>query len=102
MRKKLYQRAVRWTFAAACLCAMVDAAGAATFTRGCAARDMQLLMLIEARESANDISPEMLNDAMLSMMHARMVCHEGHVTDALALYDSVTQSLSASTVLSGR
>jgi hypothetical protein len=50
-------------------------------------------MLIEERESAEAISAETLNDAMFTLMHARMVCHEGHVVDALAIYNKVAQSL---------
>ena len=53
-------------------------------------------MLIEERESSNAVSPEKLNNAMLTMMHARMVCYEGHVVDALAIYDNVAQSLAPS------
>jgi hypothetical protein len=30
---------------------------------------------------------------MLLVLEARMVCYEGRVTDAIALYDSITQSL---------
>jgi hypothetical protein len=74
---------------------MINSANARSFTRGCAARDLQILMLIEERESANAISAERLSDAMVKMMHARMVCYEGHVVDALAIYDSVARNLVA-------
>jgi hypothetical protein len=30
---------------------------------------------------------------MLSMLEARIVCHEGRVIDAMALYDSISQSI---------
>jgi len=79
-----------------CLGMMIDRANAGSFTRGCSARDLQILMLIEERESSNAVSPEKLNNAMLTMMHARMVCYEGHVVDALAIYDNVAQSLAPS------
>ena len=102
MQKKLFQYSVRWTLAAACMCTLINSATAGSFTRGCAARDMQILMLIEERASANAISVEKLSDAMLTMMHARMVCHEGRVLDALAIYDSVTRSITTGPVLSGR
>ena len=50
------------------------------FTRGCAARDLQILMFIEDSESTNTVwrNTERCHTAM---MHARHVCH-GHV-DAL-------------------
>jgi hypothetical protein len=79
--------------AALCLGAMIDGIAAGSFTRGCAARDLQILMLIEERENTNAVSPERLSDAMLTMMNARMKCYEGHVMDALAIYDSVAGSL---------
>jgi hypothetical protein len=72
---------------------MIHGATAGSFTRGCAARDLQILMLIEEREDTNAVSAEKLSDAMLSMLEARIVCHEGRVIDAMALYDSITQSI---------
>ena len=30
---------------------------------------------------------------MLTMLSARMVCYEGHVVDALSMYDGVARSL---------
>jgi hypothetical protein len=50
-------------------------------------------MLIEERESTNAISAERLSDAMFLMMDARMICHEGHETDALKMYDNVARGL---------
>jgi len=93
MQKNLFQRSVRWVLASVCLCAMIDSATAGSFTRGCAARDLQILMLIEDRESSNTVSAEKLSDAMLEMMNARMVCYEGRVVDALAIYDRISQSI---------
>jgi hypothetical protein len=63
------------------------------FTRGCAARDMQILMMLEQRESASAISAEELSDAFRTIMHARVVCHEGYVPEALAIYDKIARSL---------
>ena len=37
--------------------ALATTASAGSFTRGCAARDIQLLTMIEEREGANAISP---------------------------------------------
>jgi hypothetical protein len=85
---------VRWGLVSVCLCAMISSSTTAgSFTRGCAARDLQILMLIEEREDTNAVSAEKLSDAMLSMLEARIVCHEGRVIDAMALYDSITQSI---------
>ena len=104
MPKTLSQQFARWTLAALCLSAMTDAAAAAggAFTRGCAARDMQVLRMIEERETAKSVSEEKLSDAMLTMMHARVVCHEGYVMDALAIYDSIAQSITPNPILSSR
>ena len=94
----------RWTLAALCLSAMTGATAAngGAFTHGCAARDMQILRMIEEREAAKTVPAERLSDAMLTMMHARVVCHEGYVMDALAIYDSIAQSITPNAVLSGR
>jgi hypothetical protein len=75
---------------------MIDGASAGSFTRGCAARDLQILMLIEERESTNAISAERLSDALVTMMNARMICYDGHVVDALAIYDGVARGLTPS------
>jgi len=90
----LFQQSVGGVLAVACLCTMSNSpTSGGSFTRGCAARDMQVLMLIEERENANAISAQESTDAMLTMMHARMVCYEGRVLDALALYENITQNL---------
>src|SRR6266404_2358897 len=79
--------------AALCLGVMINSTTAGSFTRGCAARDLQILMLIEERESTNAISAERLSDAMLTMMNARMMCYDGHEADALTMYDSIASGL---------
>jgi len=38
---------------------------------------------------------------MSTMMHARTVCHEGHVVDALAIYDTIAQSITPNPFLGG-
>src|SRR5436190_24203053 len=85
MPKTPIQQLVRWSLAAIFLIASAATANAGSFMRGCAARDMQILVLIEDRESKSAVSAEKLREAILSMMHARIDCHEGHVMDALAL-----------------
>jgi hypothetical protein len=59
-------------------------------------------MLIEDSESTNTVLAETLSNAMLEMMHARHVCHEGHVVDALAIYDRISQSIASGSVLFGQ
>jgi hypothetical protein len=93
--KHLLNCSVHLAVAAVCLGAMIDRATAGSFTRGCAARDLQILKLIEERENTNTISAERLSDVMLTMMNARMTCYDGHVVDALAIYDNVAGSLTA-------
>jgi hypothetical protein len=93
MHKSLFRRSIRWGLVPACLCAMINSSTAGSFTRGCAARDLQILMVIEERESTNAVPRKKLSDAMLAMLEARMICYEGRVTDAMTLYDSITQSL---------
>jgi hypothetical protein len=102
MQNKLSQLAVRWALASVCLGAMIGSATAGSFTRGCAARDLAILKLIEERESTNAISAETLSDAMIEMMHARMVCYEGRVVEALELYDSISQSITVGPGLAGQ
>src|SRR5689334_17280852 len=82
-----------WIIAAIGLGMMVDGATAGSFTRGCAARDLQILFLIEEQEGAGSVPSERLSDALIEMMHARIVCHEGRVLDALAIYDAVAENL---------
>ena len=65
------------------------------FTRGCAERDLQILAMAEKLDSARAISAEKQTDVMLKMLHARMVCHQGNVMDALAIYDSIADSIIA-------
>jgi hypothetical protein len=102
MKKTLFKCAVLWAVTVACLSTMINSASAGAFTRGCAARDLQILMVIEERESTNAISAEKLSDALLNMMDARLVCYEGRVVDALAIYDSIVSSITPSDLQFGR
>jgi hypothetical protein len=72
---------------------LTTAATAGSFTRGCAARDLQLLTMIEEQESAGLVSAEKLSEALIEMMHARIVCHHGRVLDALAIYNTIAESV---------
>ena len=92
----------RWALAALTLATLTTTATAGSFLRECAARDMQILMLIEDRETTKAVSAEQLRDAMHTLMHARIVCHEGYVVDALAIYDRIAQSIASNPVVVGR
>ena len=96
------KHSVRWGLVSVCLCTMINSTTAGSFTRGCAARDLQILMLIEERENTNAVDADKLSDAMLAMLEARIVCHEGRVTDAMVLYDSVVQGITPDTFLSAQ
>jgi hypothetical protein len=86
-------RLTPWMLATVVVGVMTHAAAAGSFTRGCAARDFQLLSLIEEQENAGSIAADKISDALLEMMHARIVCHNGRVLDALAIYDAVAESV---------
>lgn len=63
------------------------------FTRACAARDLQILMMIEERESENTLSPAEVSEALSGMLDARLICHIGRIGEALSRYDSIGQSI---------
>jgi hypothetical protein len=90
---------------AACVAAAISIGSAAaglaaggSFTHGCAARDLQIMMMLET----NTISPHRMNDAVRTMMYARMMCLDGQVVDALAVYDDIAQSITSDWVLFGQ
>jgi hypothetical protein len=84
------------------LATMSNATTAGSFTRGCAARDLQILQLIEEKEASREVPAERLSDAMFAMMSARMICYEGRVPDALELYERISKGIAAETALSER
>src|SRR5438552_5696636 len=86
-------RPTSWMLATVLVSVMTHAAAAGSFTRGCAARDLQLLTVIEEHELTGSISAEKISEALLEMMHARIVCYQGQVLDALAIYDAVAESV---------
>jgi hypothetical protein len=86
-------RPTSWMLATVGVIVMTHAATAGPFTHGCAARDFQLLTMIEEQESAGLVSADKLSEALIEMMHARIVCHQGRVLDALAIYDSIAESV---------
>ncbi len=90
MKRIFLKRLSPWVFAVIGFGLMVDGAWAGSFTRGCAARDLQILFLIEEQEASRSVPAEKLSDALIEMMHARTVCHEGRVLDALAIKDEMS------------
>jgi hypothetical protein len=69
-------------------------AGGGSFTRGCAARDMQVLMMLEQLDSGNSVAAQQMNEVMSELFDARMVCLGGRVLDALVIYDNVARRIS--------
>src|SRR5215813_14963936 len=86
-------RLIPWMLATVVVGVTTHAVAAGSFTRGCAARDLQLLTIIEEQEITGSIPAEKVSEALLEMMHARIVCHDGRVLDALAIYDAVAESV---------
>ena len=68
------------------------------FTRGCAARDIQVMMMLEA----GPVSPQKKNVIVRDVVHARMMCFDGQVMDALALYDQIAHSITSDWSLAGQ
>jgi hypothetical protein len=96
MRSNLIRNCVA---AAIWLGSMTDGmAAGGVFTRGCAARDIQIMMMLEA----GSISPQKKHDAVRTVIHARMMCFDGQVVDALALYDHIAQSIASDWALSSQ
>jgi hypothetical protein len=88
-----------------CATAVVAIAGATdsmaagnAYTRGCAARDIQIMMMLEA----GPVSPQKMTVMMRNVVHARMMCFDGHVMDALALYDDIASSIASDWILSSQ
>jgi hypothetical protein len=59
----------------------------------CAARDLQVIILIEEHGTANDIASERLSKAGLAQMDARLACSDGRVKEGVALYDGIIGAL---------
>ena len=76
-------------------------AGGSSFTRGCAARDMQILVLLEQQERREAVGAQQVREVLTTIFDARMVCFSGRVLDALALYDTVARRMTAERIFSG-
>jgi len=61
--------------------------------RLCAARDVEVLILIEDHGAANDVAPEKLYKAVLAQLDAQAACSDGRMTEGIALYDEIIRSL---------
>jgi hypothetical protein len=46
------------------------------------------------------VSKQQVIDAIQTMLHARIVCHEGRVVDALKIYDTIGQIFASNPFLS--
>jgi hypothetical protein len=79
-----------------------SAAGGGSFTRGCAGRDMQIMVMLEQHDSGNGIAAQQVNELLTTLFNARMVCFSGRVLDALEIYDNMARRLTADRVFSGR
>jgi hypothetical protein len=83
----------QWIITLACLCAGAGIAATAETTQGgsteCAARDLNLVTMIEQYGGAQDVSSEQLAGAAFAMMRARNACRQGHVAEAINIYDAV-------------
>ena len=80
---------------------ITSTAGGGSFTRGCAARDMQILVLLEQQERSNAIGAQEVREVLTTIFDARMVCFSGRVLDALAIYETVVRRITGDRILSG-
>lgn len=71
------------------LCAAAADARADVFPAVCAAREIEVITIIEDHGSAGDVSPARLAEAGRAWLRARAVCYQGRVDEAIALYDSI-------------
>jgi hypothetical protein len=62
-------------------------------SRLCAARDLEVVVLIEDHGAANDIASERLAKAFLTQMDARVACSGGRTEEGIALYNNVFRAL---------
>ena len=62
---------------------------AAQFALECALKETAVITMIEDHGAAGDLSADLLGQAGLTMLRARLTCYHGHVSDALALYQSI-------------
>ena len=63
---------------------------------------MQIMMMLEQRESPDGIATQELKETLNTIFDARMVCAEGRVLDALEIYDSVARRITSGHNLAAR
>jgi hypothetical protein len=76
----------------ACLAMTVSAMSqgqAGQLSRECALKETAVITLIDDHGAAEDLPAARLSEAGLTMLRARAVCYEGHVGEALAVYQSI-------------
>jgi hypothetical protein len=66
---------------------------ATSFAPECAARDLEVVILIEQQGQGEEVASERVAHAAMTMMLAREVCAAGRVEEALAIYDSIIGAL---------
>ena len=76
-------------------------AGGGSFTRGCAARDMQILAMLDQQDRSNAIGAQEVREVLTTIFDARMVCFSGRVLEALATYETVARRLTGERIFSG-
>jgi len=66
---------------------------ATSFAPECAARDLEVVILLEQHGQGEEVASERVAHAAMTMLLAREVCAAGRVDEALAVYDSVINAL---------
>ncbi len=69
-----------------------------SFALACAAREVEVITLIEDHGDAGDVSAESLAEAGRTWVRARALCYKGQVDQALALYDGIKTAVRAAQV----
>jgi hypothetical protein len=59
------------------------------FDRQCAHKDIAAMILIEDHGNIGELPPDELAKAWQTLLDARTACSEGHVSDAIELYQTV-------------
>src|SRR5262249_61935592 len=91
VQRRTARQFLRWAGAALGLAATTEIAVAGSFTRGCAARDLQLLMLIEHHENTEAVPARHLPAAVLSLLDARILFHPGDVSVGFAVFYGIAE-----------
>ena len=87
-----------WIGVLAGLAPTLGIAGEGPLLLACAERDLAVLNVIEEHRYAQDMAPERLAAAFMSLIHARQVC-AGNARQGLALYDDISFELQLRSVL---